>query len=506
MITVDEKSILKLPYKKARRLYKDVLKQGSVTDMRWMCRHDRFFLFTCVMCRTDALHPWIYERCREVETDPEGYLDLWSRAHYKSSLISLAGAVQEILKDPEITIGIFSNVLALSKKLVKQIQRALEDPRLYQLFPDILHEKPPQRNWSSQDGLIVKRQGNPKEPTVQAAGIVDGQPIGAHYALRIYDDIVTPESVSTPEQIQKTTQSWELSLALGTAEGGRAWYAGTRYHPDDTYQELLNRKALKPRIRICYDEQGRSVLMSEEKLSTMRAEMGDRTFSCQMLQNPIGAGVRTFRDEWFMTLETMPQPSTLNRYILIDSANAKKKDSDYTIFSVVGMGRDKNYYLLDGIRDRLNLAERTRTLFDLVEKWTPINTFWEQVGLASDVEHIKLEQDRIGWHFSILPIKQKVPKDDRIKWLIPLFEQNRIWMPARILRKDHQGETYDFVHDLQHFEYATHPVCRHDDMLDCLANIAHPDVAAAMRWPISPMSVGQQVHSKTTNKRFRAFA
>lgn len=422
---------------------------------------------------------------------------------HNSTIISLAGAVQEILKNPEITIGIFSNVLALSKKLVKQIQRALESPKLYELFPDILHERPPQRNWSSQDGLIVKRKGNPKEPTVQAAGIVDGQPIGAHYDLRIYDDIVTPESVSTPEQIEKTTQAWELSLALGTADGGRAWYAGTRYHPNDTYQELIDRKVLKPRIRLCYDPDGKSVLMTEDRLRQMRIDMGERTFASQMLQNPIGDGMKTFNDDWFMTLEKLPDANRLNRYILIDSANAKKKTSDYTQIWVVGLGRDKNYYVLDGVHDRLNLAERTRALFDLVERWTPSNVFWEQIGLASDVEHVQLEQERIGWHFNISPIDQSVPKNDRIGWLIPLFENARIWFPARMLRQNAVGETYDLVQDLLNHEYHTHPVCRHDDMLDCLANIAHPSVGRTMRFPVAPSSVAEEVHAKTVNQRYR---
>ena len=165
-------TLLDSTYELALDIYKGVLTRGDIEEMRWMCRNDRFFLLTCGMGRSDAIHTWIYDRCREVEKEPEGWLDLWSRFHYKSTIITLAGAVQEILRNPEITIGIFSHVLSISKQFVKQIQRALEDRRLYDLFPDILHEKPPQRFWSAQDGLVVKRNGNPKEPTVQAAGLV----------------------------------------------------------------------------------------------------------------------------------------------------------------------------------------------------------------------------------------------------------------------------------------------------------------------------------------------
>lgn len=479
-------SLRRMTFEQACAAYKAVIQDGRPELLRWMAQNDRFFLLTCTLGRRDAIHPWIYERCREVEAEPEGTIDLWSRFHYKSTVITLAGAVQEILRDPEVTIGIFSHVIGLSKKFVKQIQRALEDRRLVTLFPDILHARPPQRNWSAQDGLVVQRSSNPKEPTVQAAGLVDGSPVGAHYSLRIYDDIVTDESVSTPDQIAKTTEAWELSLALGTSDGGRAWYAGTRYHPDDTYQALLDRGALRERRRICYGADGRSVLMPDERLAKLRREMGERTFAAQMLQEPVGAGVRMFRDEWIHTLEDMPERGTLNVHVLIDSANAKRKTSDYTTMQVWGLGRDRNYYLLDALRDRLNLAERTRALFGLVERWTPTTVWWEQIGLASDIQHIQIEQDRSGWHFSIRDIHQSVPKQDRIGWLVPLFEQARIWLPNRILRQRADGETYDFIHDLIHHEYSTYPVARHDDMLDCMANLMHPDVAPSLRFPVAP--------------------
>ena len=79
---------------------------------------------------------------------------------------------------------------------------------------------------------MVKRKGNPKESTLEAWGLVDGQPTSAHFGLRVYDDVVAPESVTTPEQINKTTEAWELSDNLGTI-GGRKWHVGTRYHFGD---------------------------------------------------------------------------------------------------------------------------------------------------------------------------------------------------------------------------------------------------------------------------------
>lgn len=484
----------------ALEFYDEALRSGDMDVLRWLGRNDRFFLLGCLMLRADVLEKdWCYERCREVEASPDGWLDLWSRFHYKSTIITLAGTVQEILRNPDVTIGILSYTKPVANKFVDQIRRALEMPELARLYPDILWEKPPRLNWSTQGGLIVKRTSNPKEPTVSGSGLVDGQPIGMHYALRIYDDVVVPASVTTPEQIVKTTDAWELSLALGTEDGGRAWYAGTRYHPDDTYSAILARGTLKERRRLCVDAAGNPTMMRREALESLRRDMGPGTWSAQMLQNPVASGVRMFKDEWllFYSLEVPLDYNKLVKCIFIDSANAKKKDSDYTTMLVMGLAADGCWYLLDGVHDRLDLAQRTRALFALERAWGPVKgTFWEQQGAMSDVAHVRLEMNRELFHFQITELHHSIPKRDRIGRLVPEFEQGRMILPRALLKRQADGTTADLVKVFKE-EYDNYPIVRHDDFIDCLADIKDEAVMAAVK---PPKEIGAQASGGNARK------
>ena len=101
--------------------------------------------------------------------------------------------------------------------------------------------------WSEDEGIVLKRVSNPKESSVEAWGLVDGQPTSKHFGALMYDDMVTRESVTTPEMIAKVTGAWELSTNLGTINGIRR-FAGTIYHFADTYKALMKKEAAIPRI------------------------------------------------------------------------------------------------------------------------------------------------------------------------------------------------------------------------------------------------------------------
>lgn len=453
----------------------------SAEDLRALCAGDLFFLLVFGMKRGDINRDWLYERCREVQREPDGYLDLWSREHYKSTIITVGLTIQNILNDPELTVGIFSHTRPIAKAFLRQIKREFETNRLLQeLFPHICPPaKGETRTWSEDGGIVVRRSTNPKENTIEAWGLVDGQPTGKHFSVLVYDDVVTLESVSTPEQIKKTTDAWRLSLNLG-AHGGRRRMIGTRYHANDTYAELIKQKSVKVRLHPATDDgtfEGNPVLLSRERLEEKRRDMGPFVFACQMLQNPLADKADGFRPEWLQYWQPRREFwEQMNRVIFVDPAGSKKKDSDYSVFCVVGWNIDRNVYLIHGERVRANLTERAAALFRLVREYNPIFVGYERYGMQADIEHISNEMARVNYFFSIREMGGQTPKPDRIRRLIPWFEQKRLFLPVESSFRDPEGAIRNFTSEFVSEEYETFPVCAHDDMLDCLARLAEPDL------------------------------
>ncbi len=462
----------------AKKIYAGV---KGADDIRALCAGDLFFLMVYGLNRPDMDNDWIYARCREVQDSPDGHLDLWAREHYKSTIITVGKTIQDILNDPNITVGIFSHTRPIAKAFLRQIKREFETNRqLQELFPHICPPaKGENRTWSEDGGIVVRRSGNPKENTVEAWGLVDGQPTGKHFSLLIYDDVVTLESVSTPEQIRKTTDAWRLSLNLG-ARGGTRRMIGTRYHANDTYSELLKQQSVQPRIYPATDTgtfEGVPVLLSPEVLAEKRRDMGPFVFSCQMLQNPLADKADGFRPEWLRYWEPRREFwEPMNRVIFVDPAGSRKKDSDYSVFCVVGWNADRNVYLIHGERLRANLTERAATLFRLVREFNPVFVGYERYGMQADIEHIQSEMQRVNYYFTIREMGGQTPKPDRIRRLIPWFEQSRLFLPVQSSFRDNEGSLRNFTREFVEEEYETFPVCAHDDMLDCLARLAEPEL------------------------------
>lgn len=410
--------------------------------IRRLVKADRFYLLVRILRRTDCLHDWIYARCREVEANPDGYIDIWAREHYKSTIITFAGIIQELLLDREITIGLFSHTKGIAEKFVTQIKLELEQNVLLQrAFPDVLYKDPAKESpqWSVQKGLQVRRTGNPKEQTLEAWGMVDGSPVSAHFRLMVYDDVVVPKSVTTPDQILKTTEAWALAGNLST-EGGRTWTVGTRYHFADTYGTIIDRKAAVLRVHPATKnglKDGVPVLFARAEWEKRKVTSTDSVLACQMLCSPLAGSQRMFNVNDLQVYEARPR--TLMGYLLVDPARSKKKNSANTGMVVIGIDSGGNKYLLDGVDHKMDLMERWRWFRDLQDTWANapgmmgFTCGYEAYGAQADLDYIKERQQVEGRHFEVIelswPRDGEESKQDRIQRLVPDVKGHRFYLP-----------------------------------------------------------------------------
>lgn len=514
-----------LPRTEAERIYADAFQKNDIETVRWLAANDRYFLLTCILRRPDARYDWIYARCREVEANADSHIDLWARGHYKSTIITFAGVIQEIIRNPEITIGIYSHARPAAKAFLTQVKVELEDNQfLKDLFPDTFWQDPGKqaKRWSD-EALVVKRKSNPKEATVEAWGLYEGLPTGKHFILRVYDDVVTERTVTTPDMIKKITERFDLSEYTGTRDG-RVWIVGTRYHFGDTYGILISRGTYKERRHPATHDgsfDGRPVFLTDAQWEK-ELRQPKPAVAAQMLLNPTAGAETTFAIEHLRFWDV--RPKTVNIYILVDPSLGTARD--LTAIAVVAIDAQRNKYLVDGYAHRMTLSKRWVAVRNLYRKWSRLPGVmlcivgYERYGMQTDLQYIdeRMEIEKIS-----VPIEElnspKVGagnKAARINRLEPDFRMSNFYLPhvievddeghatgfdpmgtklaqrcidngekwrvARpIVQIDEDGKTYSLLLKFLE-EYIFYPMAPHDDFLDALSRIYDVDSSPAIAY------------------------
>ena len=111
----------------------EIDKRNSV---RYLAQHDLYFLLRYVLGREDIERQWLFDRCKEVQEAPDGYIDLWAREHYKSTIITFGKTIQDILADPEQTTFVGTVPLTFVPEAAPDpiMARFVESTLLYRCF------------------------------------------------------------------------------------------------------------------------------------------------------------------------------------------------------------------------------------------------------------------------------------------------------------------------------------------------------------------------------------
>lgn len=453
-------------------------------------RKDLYFFIIYILGRKDmAEHNWYFDRIREVQKEPDGRLDLWARGFCKTSIITHGMSIWDIMRNPETTIGIVSWSRRAAIDIVKAIKTELESNELLkELYPDVLYDNPEVQSprWSDERGLIVKRTSNKREATIEGTGL-DTQLTGRHFDILVYDDIVSVNNVTSNEVIQNTTNALLTSFNLVSRDGKKR-FIGTRYHTVDTYDYLIKNKIVKPRIypaTIDGTPDGEPCeIITKEQLEEKRHEMTPFIFSAQMLLNPVSDDERRFNPQLFQYYDKASLDKlTKNVYITVDAATSKKKGSDYSALAVMAVDALDNVYLVDLVKDKLNLDERKKKLFELVLKYKPLVVGYERYALMADTDYIRKCQETENIRFPIVELGGKLSKIERVDRFVPTFSNRKFYIPESLEYRDYEGKSHDLIQELK-YEMINFPK-GHDDCIDAISRIKDPELGV-----ITPNAAG----------------
>jgi predicted phage terminase large subunit-like protein len=404
----------------------------------------------------------------------------------KSSYGSVAFPAWYLGRNPKNCVIAASHTGELAERFGRKVRNTIQSQTHQNIFPT---------SKVASDSAAAGRWETSERGEYFAAG-VGGSITGRRADLAIIDDPVKSREEADSATIrQKQWDWWRDDLMTRLKPGAGVVIIMTRWHEDDLAGRLINDlKLSNKRVKIISipmearedDPLGRAVgeplwpewftpIMIEE------AKREPRTWSAlyQQEPRPIGGGEfkKTWLNHWIKT------PATGNRVILVDPSSGKYKTrGDFTSMWVIGRGADNNIYVLDGVRDRLNLTERSEALFQLVRKWKPAGVGYEQYGLQADIEFIKNEQERQQYRFKMIELGGSIKKEDRIRRLIPLFESSEIWLPESLTKQSADGNNYDVIKAFVD-EYSSFPVGAHDDALDNLARLVEPAISKILLAP-----------------------
>lgn len=447
-----------------------------------------FFFFCYFVLDLPINHPFLVARAYDVQRKSDRTIDLWARGHWKSTLLTLAKPIHELLMNREERICIFSHTRAMAKAHMRKIKHELEQNQvLWHAFPEVFYHEPSKKapKWSEDEGLYVRRRGNYPAASVEAWGLIEKMPAGKHFSIRIYDDIVTETAVQTRGQIEKVERQFQLSDNLGTPKGKKR-IIGTRYSHRDLYGTLIDSKQ-KWEVRLfpgSVDESGVfafpgiPVYWSEEELLQKYEDMGEYIFSAQIGQNPTAEGMQKFRRSWLKEWDSKTKKPYMNIYIIVDPAEVIGANTDYSAFIVIGVDYLRNYWIMDIVRDKLELGDKWETLKKLVITWQPVTVGYEINKGKSDVQYFDLKMQEEGVIFNITELKsyRGNSKHKRVLDLVALFEKSRIILPSAIPYTDKKGNIHDLISEFIEDEYLLYPFPKHDDMIDCLSFILDPEL------------------------------
>lgn len=465
-------------------------------DVRDLAMRD-FRAFIALVAPERALGHCHLDLCSFFMEESNYQLVIWPRGHMKSTLVAYY-CCWYIINNPDTTILYTSATADLTEKQISFIKSVLESDVVAKYWPELLEREPGKREcWRamefSVDHPLRKKEGI-RFPTCKGVGI-GGNITGFHADLLIMDDLVVMENVETKGGRQDVQRSYSLFNSILNPHG-KIKAIGTRYHPDDLYNDLIemtedeydtstgeviNSTPVYQVVSAVVENDGQFLWPRQKRkdgkwfgfdwsvLSKIKSNYLDKAqFFAQYYNDPSDPMNKKISNFLYYDKSLLRREGTkwkvgsalLNVYAAIDIAATMTDRSDYTAIVVIGVSANHDIYVLDVDRFKTDkISVMSEHLERLYSKWNWIKLRAE-VNAAQNlaIEQIKDNNRKKGIFYSIDKVNQQTNKELRIMTnLEPRYANGAVY--------HYRG---GFIEALEQELTSTKPP--HDDVADALAS------------------------------------
>lgn len=403
-------------------------------------------------------------------------LCLLPRDHGKSAMVAYRVA-WEITRNPAVRVLYISSTANLAEKQLGFIRGILTSKIYQRYWPEMIHPDEGKREkWTNSEIAVdhpLRKAEAIRDPTVFTAGLTTGI-TGMHCDIAVLDDVVVKENAYTPEGREKVRQQYSLLASIEGADSYE-WVVGTRYHPQDLYNDMLQMSVdefdangeitgsyqlyeiFERQVEDVGDGTGQFLWPRQQRsdgkwygfdsriLAQKKAKYLDKTqFRAQYYNDPNDAASAPIQRDLFqyynrnliqkMNGAVYYNSRKLNVFAAVDFAYSLKQKADFTAIVVVGVDAFNNYYILDIERFKTDkIKEYFDKIVSLHHKWY-FRKLRAEVTAAQSIIVKELKDNYIRQHGLALSVDEHRPtrhigtKEERMfAALNPRYENHQVW-------------------------------------------------------------------------------
>ncbi len=400
-----------------------------------------------VLCELVGFHYWSFQDAiSEFQDAYPQTIQLGPRGWGKSAIGTMLKACRAIICDRNVRILVTSSASERAQDLLTGIKQILELARIVDVFGEFKSDK----KWAETSIVVVGKTSLHKEPTVSIAGVNSSLASG-HFDLILADDLVTEKNAMTQVQRDKVKSWFATTLVPCIVDETTEFHVlGSRYHPDDLYNDLINNSMFKAQVIPAFNLDGETNFperFSTEFLLNVKETMavGSRAaWESQMMQDPSSIQGSIFDAHFLRHVDEHPSEH-FYAYTGVDLAIGREAHHDKFAWVTVGISATelRKVYVLDFYTARKSLAEQDAEIYANWLKFRPIIT-----GIESN--HFQAAKcQRLNEHpkyraINAVPIQTSKDKDTRAQLLSIRFERGEIVFMQHLKGSDLEAQLLGF--------------------------------------------------------------